>query len=234
MCYEDFLPALQTAGFSMGGANPEGIFALIPWDWKEEPPYETPVRWHCGDRETDPWEWRMRILEERRDIAYAKCFFRKSGYITKAWYPYFLAARRGCKTALEEYEAGNLSREAKRIYECLTDPKTAPAGKLPLHELKREGCFAKEEKSAFERGLVELQMKFYITMFGRQQKMSKDGEPYGWSSTVFGTCEQFWGDDLFLQAAEIPRQAAAEKITEQVRSLNPDASPAKIKKFIFG
>lgn len=218
----------------MGGANSEGIFALIPWDWKEEPPYDTPVRWHCGDSDIDPWEWRMRILKEKREIAYAKCFFRKSGYITKAWYPYFLAARRGCKTVEEEYEAGKLSREAKRIYGCLTDPKTAPAGKLPLHDLKREGCFSKEENSAFERGLVELQMKFYITMFGSQQKLSKDGEPYGWSSTVFGTSEQFWGEELFLQAAQIPQRDAAEKITEQVLSLNPGASPAKITKFILG
>ena len=70
--YDGFVQNLLTAGFSMGGGNDEGIFALVPWSWDEVPPYETPVRWHTGLAETDPWEWRMRVLDERRDIAYGK------------------------------------------------------------------------------------------------------------------------------------------------------------------
>ena len=31
------------------------------------------------DPETDPWEWRIRVLDERDDIAYAKLFYKKSG-----------------------------------------------------------------------------------------------------------------------------------------------------------
>ena len=81
--YDGFVENLLTAGFSMGGGNDEGIFALIPWSWDQQPPYETPVRWHTGLVETDPWEWRMRVLDERRDIAYGKVFFKKSGFITK-------------------------------------------------------------------------------------------------------------------------------------------------------
>lgn len=57
----------------MGGGNAKGVFALIPFDWREEPP-GCPVRWHTGDADTDPWEWRMRVLEERDDVAYAKVF----------------------------------------------------------------------------------------------------------------------------------------------------------------
>ncbi len=41
-----------------------------------------PVKWHCGDQEVDPWEWRMRVLEERTDIAYSKVFRGTSGFIT--------------------------------------------------------------------------------------------------------------------------------------------------------
>lgn len=93
--YNDFVTALLSNGFSVGGGNSEGIYALISWSWDENPPYDTPVRWHTGDPETDPWEWRIRVLDERNDIAYAKLFFNKSGYITKEWYPYFLAVRRG-------------------------------------------------------------------------------------------------------------------------------------------
>ena len=81
--YTDFVEALLKAGFSMGGGNSDGVFALVPWSWEETPPYDTPVRWHTGDAETDPWEWRMRVLDERGDIAYGKVFFKKSGFITK-------------------------------------------------------------------------------------------------------------------------------------------------------
>ena len=75
MNYEDFTEVLMEAGFSMGGGNPEGIYSIIDWDWDKESPYETPVKWHTGDKEMDPWEWRMRVLDERNDTAYAKFFF---------------------------------------------------------------------------------------------------------------------------------------------------------------
>lgn len=91
-------------------------------------PYETPVRWHTGDPETDPWEWRIRVLEEKEDIVYAKLFFNKSGYITKEWYPYFLAVRRGGRTLMEEYEDGKVSYFAKRIYEIIAQSEA-----MPLH-----------------------------------------------------------------------------------------------------
>ena len=76
--YNDFVNSLLDAGFSMGGGNSEGIFSVVSWSWNEAPPYDTPVRWHTGDPETDPWEWRIRVLDERDDIAYAKLFFKKS------------------------------------------------------------------------------------------------------------------------------------------------------------
>ena len=84
--YSDFCEELLKCGFSMGGGNARGIYALISFDWKNVPP-DSPIVWHTGDPETDPWEWRMRVLQERDDIAYGKVFFGASGYITKEWYP---------------------------------------------------------------------------------------------------------------------------------------------------
>ena len=152
--YGDFVEGLLAAGFALGGSNAESIYTLVPWDWREQPPYDTPVRWHTGDPETDPWEWRMRVLTERDDIAYGKVFFKKSGYITRAWYPYFLAARRQGRTLFEAYEEGQVSREAKRVYEALL-----AADSLPAHELKRRAGFSSQEKAPFERALTELQMR---------------------------------------------------------------------------
>jgi hypothetical protein len=187
------------------------------------------VRWHTGAPETDPWEWRIRVLEERDDIAYAKMFFKKSGYITKKWYPYFLAARRKGMDFDEEYALGVISNYAKRIYGVVKD-----GGALPLYEIKRRGGFSKEDKSRFDAAVIELQMKLYITICGAKQKVSLTGAEYGWRSTVFCTIEKFWEKGVFEKASQISVKEATEKITEQIYKLNPDADARKVKKFIDG
>lgn len=227
--YDDFLKELRASGFSMGGGRSEGIYSLITWNWKEEPPYETPVRWHTGDPETDPWEWRMRVLNEETDIAYGKVFFRKSGYITKEWYPYFLAVRRGASQMEEQYQRGEISQEARKIYQLVRE-----YGPLPLHALKKLGGFDQASKSAFDRGLTELQMHLFLTICGKQQKLSRLGEEYGWSSTVFCTTEQFWGEAVFDQAAKMTQDEAKQRIMDQIVRLNPSVNTAKAKRFIMG
>ena len=226
--YSDFCVELLKAGFSLAGGNNEGIFGLIEHGWNEEP-VDSPLRWHTEDPDTDPWEWRMRVLNERDDVAYAKVFFRKSGYITKEWYPYFLAARRGDRTFEEEYLDGEISHFAKRIYETFSDNDS-----LPLEDIKRLMGFSREDKSQFDRALTELQMKLYLTMCGRRVKLSKTGEEYGWPSTVLCTTEHFWGEEVFEQAADISAEEASFKIKEQIMMLNPDAQEKKIIKFIKG
>lgn len=227
--YEDFIDTLLQAGFSMGGGNSEGIFSIVPWNWNEQPPYETPVRWHTEDPETDPWEWRMRVLDERRDIAYSKLFFKKSGYITKEWAPFFIAVRRDHMTFEEQYADGLISNHAKRIYNTILE-----YGALPLHAIKQLTGFDKSEKYQFDKALVELQLKMFLTMCGKQQKVSQKGEQYGWSSTVFCTTEQFWGEEVFEEAANLTKEDAIQEITNQILVLNPDAQPKKILKFING
>ena len=225
--FEDFCRELNESGFSMGGGNAKGIFALIDYDWTTQDALDTPVKWHCGDPEVDPWEWRMRVLEERVDIAYSKVFFKTSGFITKDWYPHFYAVRRNGESFEEAYERGAVSHTAKRIYDIVS------GGDVALHEIKALGGFGKAEKSQFDRALVELQMGLFITMTGRQQKKNKYGIEYGWNSTVFATVESFWAE----RGVEIPALDADEsyeKIREQVLRLNPTAEEKTIRKFIRG
>ena len=230
LSYDDFIQALLNAGFSMCGGNNEGIFSVVSWSWNESPPYDTPVRWHTGDPETDPWEWRMRVLEERKDIAYAKVFFKKSGYITKEWYPYFLAARRQNHSFDEAYHSGTISHEAKLIYDAVREH-----GAVALHALKIfSNLSQKENKSRFDRGLTELQTRLFITMCARQQKQSQSGKDYGWFSTVFTTVENFFADDVFEKAASLSRETAKDAIRAQVLKLNPNANSKQIDKFIRG
>jgi len=224
--YDDFLRILMDAGFSMGGTNAENIFAITPWSWNEQPPYDTPVRWHTGDAETDPWEWRMRVLEERDDIAYAKLFFKKSGFITRQWYPYFLAARRGNMSFDDAYESGTINHFAKRIYDVVVQ-----GGAVPVHDIKQMAGFGKDDKSSFDRALTELQMRMYLTMCGSRQKSQRED---GWASTVFCTTEEFFGEAVHEEAASISKEEAQEKIREQILKLNTDAQDKKISKFILG
>lgn len=226
--FEEFCEELLRCGFSMGGGNAKGIFAIIDYDWQTVPPEGYPV-WHTGDSETDPWEWRMRVLEERSDIAYSKLFFNSSGYIAKEWYPYFIAVRRKYKSFAEAYENGEISQTAKVIYDIVSGH-----GAAALHEIKLLGAFAKEDKSRFDKAVTELQMKMYITMCGRVARKSHTGEEYGWKATVFTTPEEFFGGDLIAKAMEIPPKEAEEKIREQILKLNPQAEEKKIKKFIYG
>jgi len=236
--YTDFIAALLEAGFSgaVGGSD-DGVFGLFRYGWGAEDESgvcfcshgEEKPEWHSGDPDRDPWEWRMRVLDERDDISYSKVFFRKAGYITKEWYPYFLAARRGGRTFEDAYSDGIASKYAKRIYDAV-----AEYGNVPFDEIKRLGDFKREEKSRFEKALCDLQMGLYITMCGQRQRVSQKGEEYGWSSTVFCTTESFWGQGVFDCAAGISAAEAEKAIMERILKLNPSADGKKIKKFIYG
>ena len=221
-CYDDFIEVLSNAGFSMGSGSADGIYAVITWGWQEEPPYETPVRWFSDNPDNCPAMWRMRILEERNDIAYAKLFFKKSGYITKEWYPYLLAVRRGGKIFEEAYEDGTISHFAKRIYDVVCTNE-----KLPVEAIKSLAGFTREDKSGFDRALTDLQMKMFLTICGQQERTSMP-------SNVFCTAERFFGVEVFKAAEKISTDEAIAKIREQILHLNPSAEDKKISKFILG
>jgi len=226
--YSDFCEVLLEAGFSMGGGNDEGIFAAVSFGWKDEPS-ESPLRWHTGDAETDPWEWRVRVLRERDDVAYGKFFFKKSGYITREWFPYFLAARRGDASLSDSYYDGHVSQAAKRIHSVILGSEH---GVLPVEEIKRLGGFGKEDKSAFDRAIAELQGDLFVTMCGTNRHVNAKGEEYGWNSMMYCTTESFWGAEVFAEAATLTQADASAAITERILMLNPSAEAKKIAKFI--
>lgn len=220
--FEDFLEDIREAGMSMFGENAEGVFSLCSYFGDE-------IVWHTEDRETDPWEWRERALEECRDIAYGRFFFKKTGYITKEWFPRFYAVRRGRNTLEEEYAEGNISQYARQIYLLLEEHK-----ELPVHLIKQYGGFGREDKAKFESALAQLQARFYVTMCGRARKRSGKGEEYGWSSTVYCLAENFFEREVMQEAEALDPKEAYEDIEAWIYKLNPDAVPRKVKKFIIG
>jgi hypothetical protein len=105
---------------------------------------------------------------------------------------------------------------------------------LPVHEIKALGGFGRADKGEFDRALTALQGNLYITMRGREQKLSRTGEGYGWASAVFMQTEAFWPPEVFETASRISKREAYEKIAARVLSLNPSANQKKLKKFIEG
>ena len=220
--FNDFLEDLDICGFTIAGTNPAGVFTLCDL-------FSENIAWHTECPETDPWEWRIRVLEERDDIAYAKLFFQKGGYMKREHYAHFMAIRRPYGDIEASYREGVLNGYAKRVYEAI-----AYAGAVPMHELKKLLGVTREENGRFERALTELQMFLYITICGSRQKVSLDGASYGWHSTTFCTVEAFWGDDIAREARTIDPLAAYRELEAQIYRINPNAEPRKVRKFICG
>ena len=226
--YNEFIRELHAAGFSQFGLGKDNVATVFRHSWNEQPE-DSPVRWFSGEPDRDPWEWRARVVNERDDIAYAKFFLRRAGFITREWYPYFLAVRRRGRDFAEAYADGLYSRAALRIFECLQQN-----GALPVHDLKPMAGFGREDKSTFERALADLQMGMYITVCGHAQKVSRAGESYGWSSDVYCCTPEEFMPEAIDAAALLDPEEAAEKIEAQINKLNPEAEPKKVRKFIYG
>ncbi len=220
--FDDFCRGLKFAGFSMGGGNDEGIFSLAAY-------YGDGIVEHTGISNTDPWDWRMRGISEYKDFAYSKVFFKKGGWVTKEWYPYFYLLRRKGFTMDELYEGGQVSQIEKEVYGLIqNNPHIA------LHEIKSDLGIDKSNKSQLDRAITNLQMGFFITISGQKYKISSKGEPYGWPVTTFCLVEDFWDEEVFEKASRLKADEAFICIEDQVKKLNPNYNPRKLKKFILG
>ncbi|WDV45892.1 hypothetical protein PV797_20750 [Clostridiaceae bacterium M8S5] len=218
-CFNDFCSELRKAGFSLGGSIDEGIFALSSY-------YGDNIESHTDDEETDPWKWRIRSIMECGDIAYGKLFFNKGGWITKEWYPYFLAVRRGGESFDKCYGDGKISNIAKKVYKIIcSNPNIA------LHEIKSH--FNKDESKKLSTALTTLQMKMFITISGQKYKISKEGREYGWPVTTFVRVEEFFEEEVFTKANNINESEAIDKIKKRILELNSKAQEKVIKKFLY-
>lgn len=219
--YNDFVQAILATGFTPGGSNGEGVFTLVSR-------FGENVRWFTDDPDADPWNWRMRIVAERDDIAYGKFFFNKSGYITRAWLPYFYAVRRGSDSFEEQYTGGLFSAYARRVYEAVRDN-----GAIAVHDIRRICGFTKIDNAKFEKALTELQMRLFLTVTGHTRRVSAKGE-YGWHVSVLDLPERHFGESLMEEADTLSTGEAAEAIGKRIAENNPDADAKQVRKFIYG
>lgn len=219
--YNQFKDNLSQVGFTLAGDN-EGLFSLSDV-------FEDNIKYHTEDADTDPWVWRMACLKEKEGYVYSKLFFKKGGYITKEWYPYFFRIRRGDKIMEEEYLAGNVSQMAKRIYDVVSETPN-----VSLTDIKLALEATKADKSKIDTAITKLQMGMYITISGQTYKTGKDGKPYGWPVNTFTTCERFVGENVIEASSKLDPDEAYNTISNRIKEMNPEAPDRTIKKFILG
>ena len=213
--YGDFCASLCRAGFSIGGDNGEGIFALSGY-------FGGNIHWHTGDPETDPWTWRMRVLAEESGIGYGKLFFQKGGYMTREWAPFFIAVKRRGQTYDEVYREGHMSMLERSICRYVEDK-----GEAALHEIK-----AAVGAKGLEAALAKLQTGMFLTISGQTLRLSRDNVPYGWPVTAFRLTDDFWGEDVMETANAISAGEAKARIVQRVYELNPAVETKALERFL--
>lgn len=148
--------------------------------------------WHT-DTELDPWGWRVRFPGEGL-AGYGKFIKKKAVLISRDWLPAYVAAAGFRQTLEERYASGMASREALTLLKIIRENQGIETRQLrAAAEMK-----AKEQKTAFDNAVTELQGSLDIVISGVKQRLNADGEPNGWNSTSYETIEHW------MQAADIP------------------------------
>ncbi len=182
-------------------------------------------QWFTDDPDTDPWQWKTRLVDERAG-AFGKLLGGRPSFISREWYPFFLAARRGGESFEDAYEEGRMSRECQRIMALLEEGRP-----LAVHEIKLLAGFDKDSQSRFEGALTTLQMGFFITVSGAVRKTTLLGQPYGWPGTQYQAVEAWAWPEALERAAAMQPQEAAQRIVERVRHIKPEVGEKMARKF---
>jgi len=136
---------------------------------------ELPCLWHaaCGKRDPvmpehthhDPyislvWETKD-VLPAQQKVYYGKVLKKRPTFISLEYFPYFyalIAGNRPLEGYLSEYMRGELSLEAKKIMDALTEHSPQITRDLKLSS----GMSHPKQRYAFDQAMAELQMKMYL------------------------------------------------------------------------
>jgi hypothetical protein len=177
---------------------------------------ELPSLWvaTAGDRpvaseHSDPghmtWGWKDNWLGEKK-LFYAKVLRGKATLISLRVLPYFYALSENYGDVYDyrlQYEAGQMTAEARQIYEALLEK-----GRLDTLALRREARLTgKDSNTRFERALVDLQRDFKVLPVGVAQAGA-------WKYAFVYELVGRWYPDLAAQARSIGRGEARACLAE--------------------
>jgi hypothetical protein len=182
--------------------------------------------WWCGRPEEDPWEWREVIAGEGR-IAYGKLYCGRAGFVSREWYPYLAAYRRGGYDFDARYEDGLASRRTKLIIDVLERQEM-----LLSNDIKSAAGFGRGGEKGFEGAMSNLQMLTYITVRGFQKRSNRKNEEYGWPVALYSLSEKLFGEEHVRSAYQLSAREAKDKIVARIKSRFPEAQVSEIEKVI--
>lgn len=213
--YPEFLSALEQYGFLLlGGTSPLPTLSALTQE----------NCWHTDDAQTDPWMWRVRILEEKRG-AYAHLLGGKPTFVSPAWYDVFRLAFSPAQDLPARYEAGLCDLLAYKLYSLF---RTRPV--WARHEFVAALGMGAIKPTHLERAITQLEREMFITSSGSAYKIGQNGLPYGWPSMEY-TRVDAWMPDAFPRSTLTPAQAR-EKIATHILALAPELSSRKLQSLI--
>jgi hypothetical protein len=218
--YSDFLDYVNKAGImAFSGRFIDGFPKLDA--------LTSPVQWHTGDRETDPWLWKDRAATEKC-LAFGNILGGRKGFIAESLYPLFYSACRPDGTPEDRYRDGTIKKtvlDVYRLFEAGDDLDTSEIRKK-LHVTKKDGA------SAVDAAVAALQREFYITVCGNRRKVSFDGQEYGWPANVYRLVDD-WAAD-WLTAPLLPTQTARARVLDHCAALDERIDIQALEKLLFG
>ncbi|MDT8716953.1 hypothetical protein IAI10_09810 [Clostridium sp. 19966] len=173
-----------------------------------------------------PWEWRE-IITEKGEIAYGKLFNKKTGFVSRRWYPDLANYRRNGYDFDARYEDGLSSYECKIIVDLLQTKDS-----FLSKEIKNLLGFKKDWYSGFETAMTTLQMQTYVTVKCFEYKVDKFGRPYGWSAARYSLSEKVFGEDFVTSRYNIVPKESKELLEEHIYKLFPNSTKEQIAKII--
>jgi hypothetical protein len=142
----------------------------------------TPEEYWFKDGVEGPWEWREQLAASG-EVAYAKFFSGKAGFVSLSIYPHFANMRREGYDFDARVEDGLVNARDRKLHALIE-------GGISLsHELRK----AYTDKG-YEAALSRLQMRAYVTVAGFTRRLDRYGMPYGWGISNYRTAEDWFGD----------------------------------------
>ena len=178
--------------------------------------------WWTGDKEQDPWEWRV-LIARSGQVAYGKFFGKKAGFVSKEWFPHFANYRRDGYDFDSRWDEELASMRCKRIMDQFEN-----RDELFSFELKRLAGFGKGGEKNFDGAVTDLQMQGYLLIRDFRRRVNQKGLEYGWPISIYSTPEALWGYDHISSAYHIAPAESRELIDRQVRKNFPEAEELEL------
>lgn len=180
-----------------------------------------PSVWFADGAE-GPWEWRGQIAR-KGEILYGKFAENKAVFVHRDWFPSLCNFRRDGYDFDTLYELGMANRRDFSVVNALVSDHSLLSG-----ELRALAGFGKGGYRGFEAVMTHLQMQTYVCIQGFEQRITKQGRPYGWEVTRYTTPEHMLGSET-IEAAynEAPRDSL-NRIIVHLQSILSDISGDQI------